>query len=279
MFFLVRDSAAEGRPLIGIAALGNTVLGLAQRDDYAGWSAGGFRARWAELDSRKRRRLARRLVDVVEEGIGETFAEDLWPNGMPEDWATAVADLERVERASAEQRVSQLSDHAGPRDREYLAIRAAHTAAQKGQLDDIDWYALATTTLYRRKRAGTLADLIRARGTFGDLGAPDVGYVERALESEAGVRAIEAALRRIKQGVISSSVMELITCGALPPYRDVLGGKLVALMMLSRTVAKDYERKYSSQVSLIASGLAARPVVRPTRLAWLTTSSDRIHLS
>ena len=273
MFYLVRDRAAEGRPLIGIAALGNTVLGLAQRDDYAGWSATGFRTRWADLDTRKRRRLAQRLVDVVEEGISEIFADDLWPDGIPDNWRAAVAHLERVERASAEQRVKQLSDHAGPRDREYLAIRAAHTAAQKGQLDDIDWQALATTALYRRKRAGTLADLVRARGTFRDLGAPDPAYVECALASEEGVRAIEAALRRIKQRVISSSVMELITCGAVPPYRDVLGGKLVALMMLSRTVAKDYERKYSGHVSLIASGLAGRPIVRPTRLAWLTTSS------
>ncbi len=273
MFYLVRDAATEQRPLIGIAALGNTVLGLAQRDNYAGWSATGFRVRWAGLDVRKRRRLAQRLIDVVEEGISEVFAEDLWPDGMPDDWRPAVADLERVERASAEQRVRQLSDHAGPRDREYLAIRAAHTAAQKGQVDDIDWHALATTALYRRKRASTLADLIRARGIFRELGAPDAAYVERALESEEGIRAIEAALRRIKQDVISSSVMELITCGAVPPYRDALGGKLVALMMLSRTVAKDYERKYSSQVSLIASGLAARPIVRPTRLAWLTTSS------
>jgi hypothetical protein len=273
MFYLVRDGAGAGRPLIGIAALGNTVLGLAQRDDYAGWSAAGLRERWNALDSRKRRRLEQRLLEVVEEGISETFDEDLWPEGMPEDWSAAVAHLERVERASAEQRVEQLADHAGPRDSEYLAIRAAHTAAQKGQLEEIDWRALATTALYRRKRAGTLADLLRARGTFADLGAPDTAFLERALQSETGVRALETALRRIKQGVISSSVMELITCGAVPPYRDVLGGKLVALMMLSRTVAKDYERKYSAQVSLIASGLAARPIVRPTRLAWLTTSS------
>src|SRR5215211_876863 len=159
MFYLVRDGAAEGRPLIGIAALGNTVLGLAQRDDYAGWSAIGFRARWAALGSGKRRRLAERLLDVIEEGITETFSEDLWPDGIPKDWHAAVAELERIERASAEQRVKQLSDHAGPRDREYLAIRVAHTAAQKGELDGIDWHALATTALYRRKRAGTLADL------------------------------------------------------------------------------------------------------------------------
>jgi len=273
MFYLVRDGAADGRPLIGIAALGNTVLGLAQRDDYAGWSASGLRSRWADLSARRRRRLAERLLEVVEEGIAETFSDDIWPDGIPDDWRVAVAEAERIEQAAAEQRVRELGHHDGARDEEYLAVRAAHTAVQKGELDGIDWQALATTALYSRKRAGTLADLVRARGILKDLGAPDPASVERALESEAGVRALEAALRRIKQGVIASNVMELITCGAVPPYRDLLGGKLVALMMLSRAVVKDYEQKYSGQVSLIASGLAGRPIVRPARLAWLTTSS------
>lgn len=273
MFYLVRDRAAAGRPLIGIAALGNTVLGLAQRDDYAGWSAAGLRARWSQLSAGNRRRLADRLLEVVEDGVRETFSGDLWPEGIPDDWRIAVVEAGRIEQAAAERRVEQLGDHGGVREPEYLAIRAAHTAAQKGDLDGIDWHALATTALYRRKRAGTLADLIRARGTLRELGAPDPASVEGALESDEGVRALETALRRIKQGVIASNVMELITCGAVPPYRDLLGGKLVALMMMSRTVVKDYERKYSGQVSLIASGLAARPVVRPARLAWLTTSS------
>lgn len=273
MFYLVRDTAAEGRPLIGIAALGNTVLGLAQRDDYAGWSAGGLRSRWADLSAKNRRRLAERLLEVVEDGIAETFSDDIWPNGVPDDWQFAVVEAERIEQEAAEQRVRQLGNGDGARDDEYLAIRAVHTAVQKGHPDGIDWNALATTALYRRKRAGTLADLIRARGALKDLGAPDPAYIERALDCEPGVRALEAALRRIKQRVIASNVMELITCGALPPYRDVLGGKLVALMMMSRTVVKDYERKYSGQVSLIASGLAGRPVVRQARLAWLTTSS------
>ena len=170
-----------------------------------------------------------------------------------------------------------LSDHDGERDEDYLAVRAAHTAAQQQDPDKVDWNALAATALYRRKRANTLADLIRARGILFGFGAPHPTSIERALESSEGVRAVETALRRIKQKVLASNVMELITCGAVPPYRDILGGKLVALMMLSRTVVEDYERKYSSQVSLIASGLAARPVVRPARLAWLTTSSLYAH--
>lgn len=36
LFYLVRDRARAERPLVGIAALGNPVLGLAKRDDYFG---------------------------------------------------------------------------------------------------------------------------------------------------------------------------------------------------------------------------------------------------
>ena len=273
MYYLVRDGAVEGRPLIGIAALGNTVLGLAQRDDYAGWSARELRSRWAKWSVRDRRRLAERLLEVVEEGIAETFSDDMWPDGIPGDWRAAVAEAERMESAAARQRLELLSDDDGAHDDDYLAVRAAHTAARKNDPGSVDWHALATTALYRRKRASTLADLIRARGTLTDLGAPNPTCVERALESATGQRAVETALRRIKQTVLASNVMELITCGAVPPYRELLGGKLTALLMLSRTVVEDYERKYTGQVSLIASGLAARPVVRSARLAWLTTSS------
>lgn len=273
MFYLVRDGAVPGRPLIGIAALGNTVLGLAQRDDHAGWSVPGLRTRWGAIDEGTRVRLAQRLLGVLDDGIAETLSDDLLPGGIPEDWRPAVANLERIERASAEQRVEQLSHFSEPRDPDYRLIRAAHTAAQKGDFEGIDWQSLAGTALYRRKRAGTLAELVRARGVLRELGAPDAAAIEDAMQSEDGVRALEAALRRIKQGVIAANVMELITCGAVPPYREVLGGKLVALMMLSRTVVQDYERKYAGHVSLIASGLAGRPVVRPAQLAWLTTSS------
>ena len=69
---------------------------------------------------------------------------------------------------------------------------AASLFVPAAQSDDgIDWQALATTALYRRKRASTLADLIRARGILTDLDAPNPASTERALESEAGVRALE----------------------------------------------------------------------------------------
>ena len=50
LFYLVRDAALPERPLIGIAALGNPVLGLAKRDDHFGWSANGLERRLPDLE-------------------------------------------------------------------------------------------------------------------------------------------------------------------------------------------------------------------------------------
>lgn len=273
MFYLVRDRGADGDPLIGIAALGNPVLGLSQRDDYFGWSLESLRRRVIPMADEARQRLAAHLFAVIERGINDTYSADLWPSGVPVDWRKGVAELEELERASATQRLAKLADAGDDRDADYRLIRAAHSdlAANKGE---IDWESLAQTALYRRKRAGTLADLLLAYGAFRQLGFSTAGGdLEHALETEEGARAVEVALRRIKQGVIASSVMELITCGAVPPYRDILGGKLAAMMMLSGEVVADFVARYEGRVSLIASALAGRAVVRPARLAAITTSS------
>lgn len=273
MFYLVRDGAIDSRPVIGIAALGNPVLGLAQRDDYAGWSADGFGATLQRLDPAGRSRLAACLMAVVGSGLEEVFADDLQAEAL-DDWRLEVTRLERLAGDSADERLRGLDTEDDERSPEYRLIRAAHTLVSKGRQDEIDWTSVAQTHLYRRKRAATRADLLRAHETLREFGLPgDVEGLEAALETDAGRRALEIALRRIKQNVIASSVMEIITCGAVPPYRDVLAGKLISLLLLSRRVVDDYEAKYSQQVSLIASALGAEPVTRPTRLALLTTSS------
>ena len=275
LFYLARDGARPERPLIGIAALGNPVLGLAKRDDHFGWSANGLERRLPDLTPRKRRDLASHLIRVLQDGVEATYSDDLYvPVDPLRSTLTTVAALEQTERRSAADRLAKLDAAGESRDADYLLIREAQTAAEKGDVDSVDWEQVARTALYRRKRAGALADLYRALGTLRDLGFTDRGGdLQRALGESDGRRAIETALRLIKQEALASNVMELITCGAVPPYRGILGGKLVALLMLSRQVVRDVEQRYNGRVSIIASAMAGRPICRPAKLALVTTSS------
>lgn len=275
LFYLIRDAALPERPLIGIAALGNPVLGLSKRDDHFGWSANGLERRLADLNSRKQRELAAHLIQVLTDAVESTYSLDL---GLPEDplkeAKKTVALLEEIERRSANDRLAILDAAGESRDADYLLIRQAQTAADHGNLESVDWSQVAQTALYRRKRAGTLSDLYRALSTLYSLGFTEHGGdLSKALASSEGRRAIEASLRRIKQEALASNVMELITCGAVPPYNGILGGKLVALLMLSRQVVADVEERYNGRVSIIASAMAGRPVSRPAKLALITTSS------
>jgi hypothetical protein len=261
--------------LIGIAALGNPVLGLAKRDDYFGWSANGLERRLPDLTESKRHEVAGHLVRILCDAVATTNCDDLGIRADPLQTAlTTVAKLESIERRSAADRLANLDAAGEARDTDYLLIREAQNAADHGDVESIDWERVARTALYRRKRAGALADLYRALASLTDLGFTDSGGdLPRALAEPEGRRAIETALRRIKQEALASNVMELITCGAVPPYRGVLGGKLVALLMLSRQVVADVERRYGNRVSIIASAMAGRPIRRPAKLGLLTTSS------
>ncbi len=271
LFYLVRDDAGPTRPIIGIAALGNAIIGLAQRDDALGWSAASIARRLTDASVRERRRLARHLVEVLKEEIAGIYVSDL---ELDLDDPASVEQLRDLERGATSDRRHALAEAGEVRTEEYLLIRAAHGAALDGDADGVDWEEVARTALYRRKRASTLVELMQALFTFRRFGVeeqPD--RLLSMLDEDDGRRAVEVALRRIKQRALSENVMDIITCGAVPPYGEVLGGKLVAMLLASPRVVSDFRHRYSNRVSLIASGLKGAPVRRRPNLALLTTSS------
>ena len=67
--------------------------------------------------------------------------------------------------------------------------------------------------------------------------------------------------------------MELNVCGAIPPYNEILGGKLVALLATSPQVISDYRDRYSDKRSEIASRLKGEDVCRPADLVYVGTTS------
>jgi len=272
LHYLVRDDAGPGRPVIGIAALGNAILGLSQRDDALGWCAGSLLRRFESGSSHERRKIARHLVAVMRAERDRIYADDLGLDGLTP--AAAVARLLDIERSADSSRRGDLRRAGDERTTEYGLIRDAHDLVEEDRADEVDWVAVAMTMLYRRKRAANLANTIRALIVFED--ARIEKHPERLLDlvgTERGRRAVETALRRIKQQAIAENVMEIITCGAVAPYNQILGGKLVAMLMTSPQVVSDIKARYDGKVSLIASGMAGRPMRRQPALSLLTTSS------
>jgi hypothetical protein len=272
LHYLIRDEAVSSRPVIGIAALGNAILGLAQRDDALGWSVGAV-ARRLEMSGRgEQRRIARHLLNFMRGERERIYTDDFELNGLTDP--DAIEYLRQVERSADSARKRDLQRAGDERTPEYLLIREAHNLVEEGRAEEVDWAAVARTHLYRRKRAANLGDTVRALVEFESAELekhPD--NLVALLAKEDGRRAVEIALRRIKQRAIAENVMELITCGAVAPYQQVLGGKLVAMLMTSPQVVSEVKQRYEGKVSLIASGMAGRAMLRTPALAVLTTSS------
>jgi len=271
VFYLVRDDAGPDRPVIGIAALGNPILGLAQRDDFLGWSVASLRRRLEEADARRRRRIVQHLLDVLDRDVAAIYADDLDLPEVPD--ARTVARLRSIEKSASDARRRSLAEAGDGRTDEYHLIRAAHDQAEDGDADSVDWKSVARTDLYRRKRASTLAELLQASIALRSVLAEGPGALLESLDTAKGRSAVESVLRRIKQRAVAENVMEIITCGAVPPYGDVLGGKLVAMLLATPRVVSDVRARYEGRVSLIASGLKGAPVRRDPNLTVLTTSS------
>lgn len=270
LFYLVRDDAGPGRPVIGIAALGNAVLGLTARDDALGLTADALHRRFQMSGGRERRRLLNHLWRVVQDGFEQVLHDDL--PLLADRGGIMATSLRAVERQASRSRSEALRQAQSERTPDYETVRAAHTMAADG--DEVDWEAVAHTDLYRRKRAGTLADLVEAETQLARwTSSRGIEGLEEMLDDPDGRRAVEAILRRVRQRAIAENLMEVITCGAVPPYGDVLGGKLVAMLLCCPAVAATFAERYSRHTSLIASGLAGRAIRRRARLAVLTTSS------
>jgi hypothetical protein len=147
--------------------------------------------------------------------------------------------------------------------------------AVKSNSINADWLALSEDLLFVRKRAEVLAQLLFARQMFraARLEEEPALALEQLLAGRSGQRAIDIVLTECRKAGLSSRIADVSICGAVAPYNELLGGKLVALLLASEEVRSAYERRYSNQVSVIASQMAGRPISKPADLRILTTTS------
>jgi hypothetical protein len=264
MFFLVRDRAAPNHPVVGIGALGSAIVQLSVRDEWIGWTARQF---VATLRAEPSRKWARWLHETVAELLEGIRIDDFLTEGLCTRRELAAPTTDVIERltafAVAERRVHRL--YPDRRRHKRPSITGGHT----------DWGAQSDTHLFRSKRAAALAELLEARRRLRVAGfsAPTTDALRQALTDPHAVRAILAVLRRAKAAHVGVDMMDITVCGAIAPYNQILGGKLVSLLMASPDIVAAYSERYRTASSIIASSMAGRAVRRPPRLVLLGTTS------
>lgn len=165
-----------------------------------------------------------------------------------------------------------------PRTLERLAEIRDHLALASRVLDaptTDDLERDAQSPRYKRKRVVELHKLLKARRLIQSArrGRSPADAARWLLSRSSRRLALKTALREVKKNNVAASIMDVTTCGALPPYNQLLGGKLAALLLASPDVVGAYRARYADAESVIASRMEARPVTRPADLVLLCTTS------
>ena len=126
-----------------------------------------------------------------------------------------------------------------------------------------------------KKRSCLFLRLLHTRKYFKDVSFkknPSKGLAVM-FQTDKGRRAINTALFYLRIRIYSTQAVDLSTCGAVAPYNEIIGGKLVTLLMASKNVFETYEKNYEKYESIIASELAGKKIIKPAKINFISVSS------
>jgi hypothetical protein len=267
--FLIRNEARPMAPIMGIASIANAALQMRVRDNWIGWSTTAVleailadHTCWPAM-----RRSMLRTLSSAREAVR---ADDLLTEAGKTEGAALEERLGLIASAARESRTERLRERS---ERAALGdeVKSLHSLPLRDD-GDVDWLTASADPLFKAKRAETLANLLYAIRTIEALPKSGKGIVS-AIGTKQVQRALTIAAREIRKVGLASKLLDVNVCGAVPPYRDLLVGKFVALAMASEEVSLAYRRRYFGQVSEIASQVAGAPIKRSPEISLLTTTS------
>lgn len=283
MFYLIRDTAQRFHPIIGIAALGNSLVQLTVRDDVIGWTPRAFAKRiiddaFSDADAQI---IAQMLQNTLTAALADIDTSDLARSAeITEPTTNTIERLQKIENDSRTERIEWLKKKRISEQQQQIMGNQL-TLMLPGFQPDADILSpeictnKAMDAMYRAKRAHGLWQLLSAKMAIKAITCPiNTAKGLRALwQSKAGEQAIRILVRENKKRKVGINLMDIIVCGAVPPYNVLLGGKLVAMLLTGPQIVRDYAKKYDNQVSNIASQLKGKAVVRKPELVFLGTTS------
>ncbi len=287
IYYLVRDEAQENHPVIGIFALGNSVLNLTVRDNDIGWTVDAVENNMArKQDVQKLKKQISQTEGKEVSAKIERFleSEEEYIRRTEEYANKLLIQLEaNIKDALNDIYVKDLGYHRNTKHSNEEYIQRLRSQAEELRLKNLnntkndnvtDWVAEAESELFKKKRLIELAKLLETRNIFQKYHASSAReQIATMLKKDDGRKAISAALIANRKNKIGANMMDIIVCGAIPPYNELLGGKLVSMLACSPQVISDYTNRYKKQVSEIASRMKGKKVIRDSRLAYMGTTS------
>ena len=287
LFYLVRDARQQYHPIMGIFAQGHSVLNLTVRDDDIGWTLESIK------NNMQRKSSVTHCEQVVAGTDGRTIkAKVSRPEESEREYEIRSAEYADRILPLLEKNIKEAIDDIYTRDLGYyrqtkkpkqeyideLLIIAAEQDAlsinNKNNEKNPDWIEETLKPLFKKKRATELAKLLKAKKVLAEIPEGSNAFKLRfLLGKEEGRQAITTALISNRKCKIGSNMMDIIVCGSIPPYNELLGGKLISILACSPEVIRDYTMRYKKQVSEIASRMKGKKVVRDSRLVYMGTTS------
>jgi hypothetical protein len=268
ILILIRDAAAAHHPVIGIAAIGSSVVQQKVRDQQIGWDSSSFLARLTETPSVS---VIRRLHTALDELLAGLYIDDLLADPELELQRRHVSQPTHsiIEGLRKESKAARKRHQNSP----HLSVHKS--TGVSGSEDRIDWLERAETDLFRSKRCRHLAALLSIRKVFQEHKfTPETKKLHgQALQSGQVRSAIGQLVRLMKAEHVGIDMLDITVCGAVAPYNLLLGGKLVCMLLGSPEITAYYKAKYSGRSSIIASSMKAAPVRRRHSLVLLCTTS------
>lgn len=265
MAILIRDAGAPNHPVIGIAALGSSVAQFTQRDKWIGWDAETFIQNITENPSNH---IGRYLLSKLANLLSLVYKKDLVKEKI------ITKDIinnptEAVIRKLIKMSGQEIESHRKENKEIFNRLK------QNGLNGKTDWEFYSNTSLYKSKRYRTLSTLLNIRLIFNKyyFTTGTTKELTYALKHSPFRNAVGQLIRKIKGENVGIKMMDIIVCGALPPYNHLLGGKLVCALLLSPEIVKYYKAKYTTSLSIIASSMSGKKVRRDQDLVLLNTTS------
>ncbi|MBF0370482.1 MAG: DUF4338 domain-containing protein [Magnetococcales bacterium] len=293
LLYLVRDAAHPCHAVMGIIGLNNTALQMGVEREYdLGWSLRALTERLLNTNSSEKLaeeyawlevQLAATIEDIEAKGLVE-------PEEIEQPNATVIARLRRKAQEFDHLRDETLRELARLRsgnDGPLLPVEADETDIGEDhppvaeEILNLEAKPAKNPTMQKarrhlvaRKRAALLAALLQSRLTLRShhAGLTDPDNLKATLGQEDVGVALQTILDALKSRFAGINILEISTCGAIPPYNHILGGKLAALLLYSPQIAADYQKQYSGP-SIISSQIKNAEVRRENALVYLSTTS------